>query len=517
MSNDRSAIAGSGREFVADHERVGDVDEQLDATVTVFVRERGSLDWVRQQEDRPMAEQQTLSRQQWAEEHGADPADLAAVRSFATENGLSVEDEDPARRTVRLSGTLVALSKAFGVPELAVFKDAVGTTYRGRRGELTVPSALAGVVVGVFGIDTRPQARAHLRMARAATASSSYTPLQVGAAYKFPPGLDGKGQTVAIIELGGGYRPEELANYFAGLGVPNPVVAAIGVNGGQNSPGGEADGEVMLDIEVIGALAPAASIVVYFAPGADDQNFIEAVSQAVHDATTKPSIVSISWGGPEDNWSQQGREQMEQVLTEAAALGVTVTVACGDNGSTDGVSEPGNQHQHVDFPASAPHALACGGTKLAAAGANIQSETVWNEEPRDGATGGGVSVKFPVPSYQAKAHVPVNVDSKRPGRGVPDVAGDADPLTGYQIRLDGSDQTIGGTSAVAPLWAALITRINQSLGKPVGFVQPQLYNAPAGVFNDILDGNNGAYFAGPGWDPCTGLGSPDGVGLLGAL
>jgi kumamolisin len=315
--------------------------------------------------------------------------------------------------------------------------------------------------------------------------------------------------------MGGGFSTTDLATYFKSLGLSNPQVTAVSVDGGANSPGQDqdSDGEVMLDIEVVGAVANDAEIAVYFAPNTD-QGFIDALSTAVHDTTNKPSVISISWGQSEDAWSAQARNQMEQIFTEAAGLGVTVTVAAGDNGSTDNVTDG---QQHVDFPASAPHALACGGTSLQAANGTISSESVWND-PGDGATGGGVSRQFPLPSYQANANVPNNVDSGTPGRGVPDVSGDADPGTGYRILVDGADQTIGGTSAVAPLWAGLIARLNQELGAPVGFVQPRLYTllgTPA--FQDIITGNNGSYSAGPGWDACTGLGSPNGTELASRL
>ena len=311
-------------------------------------------------------------------------------------------------------------------------------------------------------------------------------------------------------------QDEPLGTYFQGLGLTPPSVTAVGVDGGGNSPGTDqnSDGEVMLDIEVVGAVAPGAKIVVYFSSNAD-QGFIDAVSTAVHDTTNKPSVVSISWGGPEDSWTEQARTQMEQAFTEAAALGVTVTVAAGDNGSTDGQSD---SKQHVDFPASAPHALACGGTSLQATRGQITSETVWNDGAGGGAGGGGISIQFPVPSYQSSVTMPTNADTGKPGRGVPDVAGDADPETGYTILVDGSQQTIGGTSAVAPLWAALTSLINQSLGKSAGFLQPQIYVSSAqGGFRDITEGNNGAYHAGAGWDPCTGVGSPNGTALLQAL
>ncbi|HET9071522.1 MAG TPA: S53 family peptidase, partial [Acidimicrobiales bacterium] len=301
----------------------------------------------------------------------------------------------------------------------------------------------------------------------------------------------------------------------------------IGVDGGANSPGAASgpDGEVMLDLEVVGSVAPGARIAVYFAPNTD-QGFLDAVSTAVHDTTNHPSVVSISWGSAEVGWTPQAMTQMEDTFATAATLGVTVTVAAGDSGSGDGV---GDGRPHVDFPASAPHALGCGGTTLELAGGAIRSEVVWDDlASGGGATGGGVSAVFGPPAWQASAGVPPVPGSggryqPTGGRGVPDVAGDADPRTGYEIRVDGLTEAIGGTSAVAPLWAALVARLNQGLGRDLGFVNPHLYalGLPSGaapdIVHDITVGSNGAWSAGPGWDPCTGLGSPDGAALLAAL
>jgi kumamolisin len=510
----RVEVPGSEREFDPRHTRIGDADLQEQIEVTVYLRRSASLRWVDWEATLPPADRRTLSREELARGYGASDEDISAVRSFATDNGLEVTGVDPGRRTMSLRGNVSAVAQAFGVPELAMFQDPTAVAYRARRGPLTVPRELGDVITGVFGIDTRPQAVPHVRFHAAPAAATPYTPLQVAAAYNFPAGVDGAGETVAIIELGGGYSQSDLDTYFNGLGLTPPTVTAVGVDGGANSPGVDqgADGEVMLDIEVVGAVAAGAMIVVYFS-NASDQGFLDAVSTAVHDTTNNPSVVSISWGGPEDSWSQQARTQMEQILTEAAAVGATVTVASGDSGSTDGV---GDGKQHVEFPASAPHALACGGTSLQIAGSQITSETVWNDS--SGASGGGISIEFAVPSYQSTIQMPDNVDTGQPGRGVPDVAGDADPATGYSILVDGARQTVGGTSAVAPLWAGLTALINESLGKPVGFLQPLAYAASVQVgFHDITQGNNGDYQAGPAWDPCTGLGSPNGAALLQAL
>jgi kumamolisin len=512
-ASDRVQIPGSERQLDPEHTRVGDVDTQSEIDLTVYLRPRAALDWVDDEATRPPGQRRVASREEWGREYGARPEDVDAVRAFAEGHGLTVTGVDLARRAVTLHGSLDAVMAAFQPQLKGLYTPSDGgPSYRGRTGPLTIASELDGIVVGVFGIDDRPQAAKHLRIIAAPDAvANSYTPPQVAQAYAFPTGVTGRGETIAIIELGGGFQTSDLQTYFQGLGLSTPSVTAVAVDGGSNSPGTDtgSDTEVMLDIEVAGAVAVDAAIVVYFAPNTD-QGFIDAISQAIHDTTHQPSVVSISWGGSEDSWTSQGRTQMEQILTEAGGLGVTVTVAAGDNGSTDNVADG---RQHVDFPAAAPHALACGGTSLRASGAQISSENVWNTTDH-GTTGGGISRQFAPPAYQSAAKVPNNVDTNAPGRGVPDVSGDADPQTGYRVRADGQDQTVGGTSAVAPLWAALIALLNQSAGAPLGFAQPRLYPLlGSAAFRDITSGNNGSYSAGPGWDACTGLGSPNGTVL----
>jgi kumamolisin len=289
------------------------------------------------------------------------------------------------------------------------------------------------------------------------------------------------------------------------------------VDHGKNSPTGSADGpdgEVMLDIEVVGAIAPEARIVCYFAPNTD-AGFLDAVTTAIHDATNKPSVISISWGGAESTWTAQAKTAMDDAFQAAASMGITVCVAAGDTGSSDGVNDGAD---HVDFPASSPYALACGGTTLEASATAISAETVWNDGSTGGATGGGISSFFPAPAYQTGLSAERTAGAATPlsMRGVPDVAGDADPETGYQVRIDGTDTVIGGTSAVAPLWAGLIARINQINGTPAGYLQPKLYQNPQAL-RDVTVGNNGDFAATEGWDACTGLGSPNGASLSGLL
>ncbi len=510
----RVDLAGSEKTLPPRCERTGDVNPNALLSVTVVLRRRGNQPVV------GSGAIQRISRAEFSQTLGADPKDIQAVENFAHHNHLSVGETSLEKRRVVLHGTSRNMASAFGA-KLAEYRNtANNTTFRGRSGTITIPEELQDLVIAVLGLDNREQARAHFRVKPAVTpAAATFSPLDLAALYNFPTGVDGTGQTIGIIELGGGYNTADLQTFFQGVGLAVPSVTAVSVDGGANTPGGDADGEVELDIEVAGSIAPGANIAVYFAPNTD-QGFIDAISDAVHDVTRKPSVISISWGGPENTWTAQSRTAMDAALQDAATLGVTVTVASGDNGSTDG---SGDGTLQVDFPSASSFALACGGTTLQASGGRITSETVWNETAsQEGATGGGVSNVFAVPTYQQNAGVPQNPQTSFGGRGVPDVSGNADPTTGYQVVVDGQSIIVGGTSAVAPLWAGLIALLNQQLGTPVGLLQPKLYSLGEAVFRDITSGNNddgglGFYSAQVGWDPCTGLGSPNGTALLDAL
>ena len=518
-------LKGSARAAVPGARELAPADATERMEVSVLVRRRG----LGEMQARVAAlasggrSRGVMSRDEFARAHGADPADIAAVRAFAAAHGLAVLEEHAARRTVILAGTAAQFCTAFSV-QLHRMTHA-GGTYRGRTGEILLPSELAGVVEAVLGLDNRPQAKPHYRIrppadasnARAAASNSvSFSPTQIAELYGFPAGA-GAGETVAIIELGGGFRPADLDTFFAGLGLTLPSVVAVSVDHGTNSPTGAGngpDGEVMLDIELVGAIANQAQIAVYFAPNTD-AGFLDAITTAIHDITHKPSVISISWGGAENSWTTQAMTAMDSAFQAAAALGITVCCASGDNGSSDGATDGGD---HVDFPASSSFALACGGTSLLASRSGIESETVWNGGSGGGATGGGISSLFPLPTWQNSLSatdgqgrvVPLTM------RGVPDVAGDADPATGYNVRVDGADAVIGGTSAVAPLWAGLVARITGIKGRPAGFLNPQLYANP-GALRDVTQGNNGDFRASAGWDACTGLGSPRGDTLAGIL
>ncbi len=513
----RVEVRGSHRHPLANAQSVGRADPGEYVEVTVLLRRRPGT---AVPATLGMKGAPTLSIEELEAQQGAAPADVKAVEAFAQDHGLTVVRVNPGQRTVILAGTIGTLCKAFST-ELSMQKTPKGV-FRTRSGSIYVPEGLGPIVDGVFGLDNRPAASPKFRRRTVLPHAGgvSYKPTQVAAAYQFPRDADGTGQCIALVELGGGFKTADLHAYFLSLGVtPTPSVLAVGVDGGKNEPTGDLDGpdgEVMLDIEVAGAIAPRATIAAYFAPNTD-RGFIDALLAAMHDKTRRPSVVSISWGSAEAGWTQQALNGLNQALQDAGLLGMTVCVAAGDGGSSDGGSDG---LAHADFPASSPFALACGGTRLEPSGKGAATETVWNDGAEGGATGGGVSDVFDLPAWQSAAGVPKSVNpGHRVGRGLPDVSGNADPATGYEVRVDGQVTVIGGTSAVAPLVAGLVALLNQKLNRRIGYLNPTLYTTAAlrSAFRDITSGNNGAYAAGTGWDACTGWGSPNGAKLLAAL
>lgn len=549
-TTNRALLAGSGRTFRAEENILGRLDAGKSIRVTVHIRPsndpdgEGRLSFVHDLIDRGPSERSHLSRSAYAKQFGVSSEDVQKVRRFAVARGLRVVADNVAaqtfanplgHRTLELEGTAGAVGKAFGVDLVRVAgKD--GRVYRTYNGVLNVPQAYGGLIANVFGLDSRPQAAPRLQRLgtrgafESRAADAGFTPDQVANLYNFPAGLTGAGQTIAILELGGGFRRRDLRTYFKALGLEPPSISVVNVGRGANAPEGNPDGadaEVMLDIEVAGAVAPGAKFVVYFAPNTN-RGFFKAVNAVVNDNLHKPDILSISWGGAESTWTLRDMQSIDEVLQGAAAVGLSVFVAAGDAGATDGI--PGAV-AHVDFPASSPFATACGGTSLTvASGGGAPTETVWNDAA-DSGTGGGISSVFsPPPKYQTGPGIrlpPSLNPGAGSGRGVPDIAGNADPATGYKVRVDGVDMVVGGTSAVAPLWAGLFARINEGLGRSVGFVNTLLYSAVTatpGALRDVTVGDNdttgqlGGYQAAPGWDCCSGLGTPaDGELILQAL
>lgn len=456
---------------------------------------------------------------------GADTCDLITVSKFCHDHSFDIVEADLDRRVIRVEGDADTMEYAFSTtlnhvshPTLGIFRDRVG--------KLRIPDHLDGIITAVLGLSNRPVARTYFTQrtneAKAVVSPISYNPPMVADAYNFPPGT-GAGQCIGIIELGGGYQTADVQTYFSGIGVSTiPTVVSVSVDGAVNSPGSgvtSADGEVNLDIDVAGGMAPGAKIAVYFAPNTD-AGFVDAISAAINDTVNKPSVLSISWGAPESSWTSAAIDTMNAVLEDAVAANITVCVASGDGGYTDGYRNT----PHVDFPGSSPYVLACGGTSLhlGVAGSPI-SEAVWNSQ--GGASTGGVSSVFTRPSWQrgCEATTMTEVTGKLiTMRGVPDVAANGDPNTGFNIRVDGQNYSgFGGTSAAAPQWAALIARLNANRTAPIGFINTILYEAtiPAStnqhllrditIGNNSVSGNTAGYKATNGWDACTGLGSPN--------
>ncbi len=441
--------------------------------------------------------------------------DIRLVADFAAANGLAVAAVDPARRLVKLSGPASRMEQAFRTV-LHHYKSA-DRHFRGRSGTLHLPEELVDVVESVLGLDTRPIARPRLVQRRASAAQEGHLPTQFAILYDFPGDLDGSGQTIALIELGGGFSVADTTAAFEAMGLTAPRVVAVSVDQASNAPSGDgADGEVALDIQVAGGMAPGAEIAVYFAPNTD-AGFADAISAASQDATHKPSVISISWGSAETNWTEQAVQTMNTLLQDAASLDISVFAASGDSLATDGIADG---RAHVDFPASSPWAIGCGGTATTISGQAIAAQRVWNDGTSG--TGGGISDLFDPPDFQGSAALPPSVNGGRRGRGVPDVAGNAAPESGYAIVVGGEAQLAAGTSAVAPLWAGLAARINQKAARPVGFFLPAIYARPD-LLTEVTQGSNRptgsriGYDAGQGWNACAGLGTPRGQALTDTL
>jgi kumamolisin len=564
------ALPGSTRHAVPKAKLLKKSDPKSTIQVSIYVRRNPtppgkSLSLLGDMNDKLPSQRQYVSDAQFNETFGAAQDDLDKVVAWAKSSGLTVSDSSIPMRRVLVKGTIANISKAFGV-QLNDYEHPESGEFRGREGEIHIPAALAGIITGVFGLDTRQVGHPRIRRGNAQPVDvdefakgakgkargvvhalpappfpGTFFPPQVAELYNYPGDFSGTGQNVAIFAFNGtgpdphgGYKLAALQTYYEQvLGGKTPSIKDVVVQGPGNDPGpdsqasssqGDATGEVMLDMCVVGSVAPGANIFMYFTEFTS-QGWLDGLNQAITDSN-KIDVISISYGNPEDDpdgaWTSMGVQQVNQVFEGAAAKGITICCASGDDGSSDQVPTGA----HVDFPASSPFVLGVGGTKLVASSGSpqtIASEVVWNESMQsEGATGGGVSVVFTKPAYQNTVNVPASANPPHSiGRGVPDVAAVADPETGViVIHVDGKNvEAIGGTSAAAPMWASLVARLNQGLKANCGFLNALIYQSqfPKGAFRDITSGNNGAYTAGAGWDACTGFGSPNGAGMLQSL
>ena len=503
-----------------------------------------------------------LSYDAFTNKYGASDDDVAQVVKFAADHSLGVVSVDQTSAVVKLSGTVEQLATAFEV-DLSKLEGKNGQILH-HTDAVSVPNELHGIVGFVFGLSTAPTepgaSAPHNRAATADDAATqatvSYTTTELAQIYDFPPN-DGTGQVVGIIELGGGYQLSDIQAYLDQLGLPMPTI----VNVGPNERGYFISNlEVTMDLAIVASLIPKGKVVVYNANSQDYSfdDYYEITRTAIFDRTNKPKVLSNSWSWPEVKGIEPNpaeRKQFEDLYVKAALLGITICSSSGDSGSLIAVGklESASILARTSFPVTSPMILGCGGTTLIAKNGDVLHERVWNamaetliveerEDSRNASTangmssGGGVSREVPIPGFQADAKVPPQVTRKWvdgvltppvtfAGRGVPDVAANADLNTGYQYIYEGQPVTGGGTSAAAPFWAGLIARINQGLPRPCGFVTPLFYQLQTGAdgeasgFRFIDRGSNGAYEARPGqrWNPCIGLGVPIGTALLAAL
>jgi len=490
---------------------------------------------------------QTLSPEEFSEKYGTVKGDADRVAKSLKKFGLKVEGVSLESRSMRVSGTAAQMEAAFK-PNMVVMRSAKQGEYRGRTGALMIPEEIKGLVTGVFGLDQRRMARRKGRAALAAHPShaialAAQTPTDLEQRYNFPPG-DGAGQSIAIAEFGGGYFADDTKAYCTKFSRPVPAVTAIAVDApaftlpqilalppARRKEELAASVEVMMDVESIAGLCPNASISVYFS-SFDQRGWVDLLDQVI---AARPVTLSVSWGLAEDDpgWSSNAVQAINDRLNAARLLGITTCISSGDDGSGDQIDDGA---AHTDFPSCSPSVLSVGGTMLKRSGTTVK-EVVWWETPGrrtmngGGSTGGGVSTAFNRPAWQTVSVTSLNSGSID-GRIMPDVAALAGPPL-YDLVFAGSPQPNGGTSASAPLWAALIARINAKLpaGKQQRFLTPLLYKnggngQPVGkaTSRDITSGNNASfpqpgagYKAGSGFDAVTGWGVPDGVKLLNAL
>ena len=432
---------------------------------------------------------------------------IVSVNKIVKEHNITIKliNDDH----IDINGTVKNISNLFNTT-IKEFKDG-DNIYYSNITDIKIPKEL-NHITNVMGLNNMPiftpyssekkTIRAHAKNLNL----TSFTPIQIANLYNFPS-YTGKNQTIAIIELGGGYKQSDMDYYFGSNGLnlsKAPTIIPISIGGATNNPSDTsgANYEVVLDIQIAGAIANESTILVYFAPNTDS-GFYNAIYAAINDTVYRPSVISISWGAPERYWSSSTLISYNNLFATAIPKNINIFAASGDNGSSGGA--PGI---NADFPSSSPNVISCGGTSLNATASAIQSETVWNRN--GGVTGGGYSRVFNKPSYQRAI-----TGTKR---GVPDVTGNADPYTGYTIYIDGAYTTIGGTSAVSPLYAGLAARLNQSKNTNLRFLNSQYFYPKRSTFCvDILSGTNGAYKASTGWDPCSGNGRINGKNIIANL
>jgi len=479
--------------------------------------------------------QAVLDHDAFVYQFGSVEDEITLVTEWAINNGLTVIEAESGTATVKAQGTEELMNQLFGITLETVTTDS--RTYRTHSGDITIPSEINDVVLTVLGLDNSitMSSYAHLDTSYVdengfidPTLISSPTPVDLARAYQFPRiagnnVVQGSGTCVAIVELGGGWTTQNLTSSFGRIGLPNPTVVDVSVDGGVNNPSdANGSGEVMLDIYCVGAAAPSAKIAMYFAPNSF-QGFIDCITVATNDTVNNPSVISISWGTTDTNWGAINILLFDGALQAAIVKGITTFSATGDYG-VRAISSAATYT--VQYPATSIYQIGAGGTEVSINNDyTIASEIAWGTNGGSYAGGGGVSTLYGVPAWQttftAKNYPTPSVAITLSGRGIPDVSAMA---RGYSFYYSASNTfgTFLGTSAVAPLLSAMMARINsvsQSItGGRIGYVNTAWYAARTTAFTDTTVGDNHGgnpvgYVATAGWDACTGMGSPIGTAL----
>jgi kumamolisin len=536
---------------------IGKADANETVQVTVIVRRKQGAPplpdqdyWMRT----PPGRRKFLSPDEFAAQYGAEQKDIDTVADFGRSNGLTVLEAHAGRRSVILTGTVAQMNAAFGIdmqyyeaPSPRPSRYTLGTgaaptqTYRGYSGAISLPQAVADLAEVVAGLDNRRTGGRNITWTDDDPPNiSTLTVPQVVTTYDFPNN-SATGQMIGIVSMEGGYDPAEVTSYFHGLGRSAPTIIPRSVNGGANRGN---DFETLQDICICATVAVGATIVVYFVavtsptPLGEYEAWVNLLNRLLvpEAGETAPPVMTSSYfltttdDGTEV--SAPNLNAISNMFQELATRGITFFISAGDKGSDDGA---GNGKVNVQYPGSDPWVTSCGGTALGTDTNGALDETVWNDswtvtqggitDTLCGATGGGVSDNFELPAWQNAAGVPPSFNDGKVRRGVPDIAGNASPVSGYPMRGGGQPFNAGGTSAVAPLYAGLAACLNAVIGQPIGFLNPTLYALGNRVCRDITYGNNlwcvsatpYFYSAGPGWDACTGWGVVNGFALLNAL
>ncbi len=496
----RVPISGTERAIWPGSRQVAPLTADSDVLLTAWLRPQrgGDLDRARAlalgaaaPAARAYVDRTTLRRQT-----DADPSDVELLRRYC--NGFGISIVETHWRSVTISGPVERLIAAFGAT-VAIFEDGLQQRFRHRWDALHAPAEVASIVRGVFGLHQWPRSRKLGALQRNA---QPLLAKDVAARYRFPD-ADGSGQTIGLVQLRGRFEPKDFSQCMSaqGLNVALPTIKRVDGAAVMHEIATTHDLEASLDVQIAGSLAPAARIIVYEAPD-DERGSLDAIREAIFDEEYAPSVLSISYGWPEQMWTPVALDVLDELFVAASLVGLSVFCSSGDHGAELGY----DGKPHVLAPASNPFVAGCGATVIAGAAVDEQA---WER------TGGGFSRRFDVPPWQSTARACASQYGVAPGRGVPDVAAQESP--GYYVILDGVELAMGGTSAVAPVWSALTARINQRIGVRSGFFVPILYAQSGGLFTGVTAGSNDTYRAAEGWNPCTGLGTPIGAAIETAL